>query len=190
MRYPDQAPAAVSFNKQKYKHMTNTKTAAATMTQPVTTGSRWPRRILALVSQAVFTLAVIAAYSWIDNKINHPTVDGIIKFSMRMTRELGARSKASRCAGDCVQMGDTYTALTWGGPISSTTSIYVFHYDQLLVSCENCTMLTIVIPSMGKFDVIGASLPHRCQTDKTSFDSLAASVAGCGLLEHASFEVR
>lgn len=158
------------------------------MTQSTTPGpgSKWLKRIGQLLCASAFVFAGIAIYLlWVDRDTNN-------KFLMQTTREIGAESKASRCVGECVQIGDTYTAMTFGGSIANTTSIYIYAQDRLLVSCVSCQVLSIVIKTLGKLDIVGISLPHKCQANKTNLDALEASVAVCGGgdIEHVTFEVR
>lgn len=160
-----------------------------TLTQPISKRSIWSRRVLTLIGQAVFICAILAAYSKLVYIVNdHPIRDS--KFSMHLVHDLGATSKASRCAGDCIQMGDTYTIITAGGSATSTTAIYVFYSNRMLFYCEKCTLLSTTIHEVGRFDIIGVSYPTHCQPYKLSLDALIASVIGCGVIDHASFEVR
>lgn len=149
-------------------------------------GRRWSKRAAAILGRALFVCMIIVAYTWIDHRLDSNSG----KFSMRLSHEQGPENRASRCPGDCSQIGDTYTAITSGGSSDSITSIYAFVQNRLLAACEDCTILSIVIQSVGKFDIVGALHTKRCTVDKSNFDSLAASAMRCGAIEYSSFEVR
>ncbi len=147
--------------------------------------SMWLKRALNQVGRAVFVCMIIALYTW----MSHCAESKSSNLSMRVTRSMGPESELSRC-GDCPQIGDTYTIVVWGVVPPDNSSIYVFSSsdNRIVVSCDDCTILTFVVNTIGKFDVIGAS--YRCPIDKRSLDSLILSVQRCGVYEHSTYQIR
>lgn len=158
-------------------------------------GPRWPRKARDILGRALLIGMIIAAYSWVNQRMMAPSSSETKEFSMRVTQELGPKSKASRCAGDCAQMEDTYTATVWGGSTEHRTSIYAYiegyQTDRLVTACDGCESLAFVLHSVGKYHIVGLSKPRQCSIDQKSLDRLISSARFCGgSVEHSSFEVR
>lgn len=165
-----------------------------TMPQSVSNGSGRPRRALALLGRAAFVCAVIFGYALACKVVSmscRTSPSSYEKFSIRVSYEMGPESKASRCAGDCSQPGDIYTAvIAHSGPPENTTSIYMFDESRFLALCWDCTMLSYTVQHIGKLHVIGSSVSRQCKVDRSSMDNLAASLQKCGTIEYSSFDIR
>lgn len=152
-------------------------------------GSQWARRVLGLIKQALFVCTIIALYTWLNHWMVSTSAQ---KFSMRISREQGETSKASRC-GECLQMGDTSKISVWGdsGATDFTTEIYVFYHDKPLLACSDCRTLVFKIPAVGHYQIMGLLRPRNCQVDISSLDAISASAAYCSTtFNHSSFNVQ
>lgn len=101
--------------------------------------------------------------------------------TLAVARTPGEDARRSRC-GECAQPGDAIVATTRGPGFPGGIRVYRGGTPAPVVSCAGCSSLSFLIPSVGRYLVVGVGMPtgDPCPLDDVGADGDLARLAACG----------